>query len=54
MPKPNDGRVSVENTRIDGMADHMVIDTAHLWLVRNSVAVAQTIAFLQDGTFVKP
>ena len=50
LPKPHDGRVSVENTRIDGMADHVVVDTSHPWLVRNSVAVAQTIAFLQDGT----
>ena len=54
LPKPHDGRVSVENTRIEGMADHIVVDTSHPWLVRNSVAVAQTIAFLQDGTFVKP
>jgi pimeloyl-ACP methyl ester carboxylesterase len=54
LPKPHDGRVSVENSRIDGMADHIVVDTSHPWLVRNSVAVAQTIAFLQDGTFVKP
>jgi pimeloyl-ACP methyl ester carboxylesterase len=54
LPKPHDGRVSVENTGIDGMADHIVVDTSHPWLVRNSVAVAQTIAFLQDGMFVKP
>jgi pimeloyl-ACP methyl ester carboxylesterase len=54
LPKPHDGRVSVKNTGIDGMADHIVVDTAHPWLVRNSVAVAQTIAFLQDGMFVKP
>ena len=54
LPKPHDGRVSVEKTMIDGMADHVVVGTAHPWLVRNSVAVAQTIAFLQDGAFVKP
>jgi pimeloyl-ACP methyl ester carboxylesterase len=54
LPKPHDGRVSVENTMVDGMADHIVVGTSHPWLVRNRVAVAQTIAFLQDGTFVKP
>lgn len=54
LPKPHDGRVSVEKTMINGMADHIVVGTAHPWLVRNSVAVAQTIAFLQDGAFVKP
>jgi pimeloyl-ACP methyl ester carboxylesterase len=54
LPKPHDGRVSVKNTEIEGMTDHVVIGASHPWLVRNSVAVAQTIAFLQDGMFVKP
>ena len=51
LPKPHDGRVSVENTKLDGMADHIIVRTSHPWLVRNSVAIAQTIAFLQDGKF---
>ena len=51
LPKPHDGRVSVTNTRLDGMADHIVIHTSHPWLVRHSVAVAQTIAFLKAGKF---
>ena len=51
LPKPHDGRVSVENTKIDGMADHVMVATSHPWLVRNSVAIAQTIAFLRDGRF---
>jgi pimeloyl-ACP methyl ester carboxylesterase len=51
LPKPHDGRVSVENTKLDGMTDHMVIRTSHPWLVRNSVAIQQTIAFLRDGKF---
>ncbi|MEH2607788.1 esterase/lipase family protein [Bradyrhizobium sp. AZCC 1693] len=52
LPKPHDGRVSVVNTRIDGMADHIVIRTSHPWLVRNAVALEQTIAFLRDGKFI--
>jgi hypothetical protein len=51
LPKPHDGRVSVENTKLDGMADHIVIRTSHPWLVRDSVAIEQTIAFLRDGRF---
>jgi hypothetical protein len=51
LPKPHDGRVSVANTRLDGMADHVVIATAHPWLMRNSLAIEQTIAFLRDGRF---
>ena len=51
LPKPHDGRVSVENTKLDGMADHIVIGTSHPWLPGNSAAIAQTIAFLRDGKF---
>ncbi|MGX1352771.1 pimeloyl-ACP methyl ester carboxylesterase [Bradyrhizobium elkanii] len=51
LPRPHDGRVSVANTRLDGMADHIVIRTSHPWLVRNREAIAQTIAFLQEGKF---
>ncbi|UGY15701.1 esterase/lipase family protein [Bradyrhizobium septentrionale] len=53
LPRPHDGRVSVANTRLDGMADHIVIRTSHPWLVRNRDAIAQTIAFLHDGQFAK-
>ncbi|HVQ72831.1 MAG TPA: alpha/beta fold hydrolase [Bradyrhizobium sp.] len=51
LPKPHDGRVSVTNTKLDGMADHIVIRTSHPWLPRNSIAIAQTIAFLRDAKF---
>jgi pimeloyl-ACP methyl ester carboxylesterase len=51
LPKPHDGRVSVENTRLDGMMDHVVIAVSHPSLVRNRLALQQTIAFLRDGRF---
>ncbi|MGH6708816.1 MAG: esterase/lipase family protein [Bradyrhizobium sp.] len=51
LPKPHDGRVSVENTKLDGMTDHIVIGTSHPWLPGNRLAIAQTIAFLRDGKF---
>jgi pimeloyl-ACP methyl ester carboxylesterase len=51
LPKPNDGRVSVENTKLQGMADHLVVAASHPWLLRNAVAIEQTIAFLRHGRF---
>ena len=51
LPRPHDGRVSVANTKLDGMADHIVIRTSHPWLVRNGEAIAQTVVFLRDGKF---
>ncbi|CAN7359668.1 alpha/beta fold hydrolase [Bradyrhizobium sp. LjRoot220] len=54
LPKPHDGRVSVENTKLDGMADHIVIGTSHPLLPTNKLAIGQTIAFLSDGGFSRP
>lgn len=51
LPRPHDGRVSVANTRLEGMADHMVVHASHPWLMRNDEAIAATIAFLHDGCF---
>ena len=51
LPRPHDGRVSVANTKLDGMADHIVVPTTHPWLVRNERAIAHTIAFLKGGKF---
>ncbi|MFG3594036.1 esterase/lipase family protein [Bradyrhizobium sp. RDI18] len=51
LPKPHDGRVSVANTKLDGMTGHIVIGTSHPWLVRNRVAIEQTIAFVRTGSF---
>jgi hypothetical protein len=51
LPRPHDGRVSIANTKLDGMADHIVMETSHPWLVRNGPAIEQTIVFLRDGEF---
>ncbi|MCA6112419.1 esterase/lipase family protein [Bradyrhizobium cenepequi] len=51
LPRPHDGRVSVANTKLEGMIDHIVVRTSHPWLVRSNEAIAQTIAFLQEGRF---
>ncbi len=51
LPRPNDGRVSVQSSRLDGMADHVTVKASHTGLVRHPAAIDQTIAFLQDGRF---
>jgi pimeloyl-ACP methyl ester carboxylesterase len=53
LPPPHDGRVSVANTKLDGMVDHIVVPTAHPFLPGNAVAIAQTLAFLRDGGFLR-
>ncbi len=51
LPKPNDGKVSVQNTRLAGMTDHIVVAAAHPWLMRHRPAIEQTVTFLRDGRF---
>jgi pimeloyl-ACP methyl ester carboxylesterase len=51
LPRPNDGKVSVERTRLDGMTDHTIVRASHPGLLRHPAAIEQTIAFLRDGRF---
>jgi hypothetical protein len=51
LPRPNDGRVSVERTRIAGMSDHITLHTSHPLIMRNPDAIKQTLHFLRHGCF---
>ena len=51
LPVPNDGMVSVESTRLEGMADFMTLDATH-WGLRNDARVADAVvSFLRTGRF---
>jgi pimeloyl-ACP methyl ester carboxylesterase len=47
----NDGKVSVERTKLDGMAGHIVIPATHPFIMRNRTAIRQTLSFLKSGRF---
>ncbi|HEY5297374.1 MAG TPA: alpha/beta fold hydrolase [Verrucomicrobiae bacterium] len=47
----DDGKVSVERTKLAGMTDHLVVHAPHPLIVRHREAIRQTIQFLRTGSF---
>lgn len=50
----DDGKVSVERTKVDGMKEQLVVHVTHPLLMRNARVIKSTIAFLKSGSFQQP
>ena len=54
LPSPHDGTVSVRQTRLAGMQDHLVVPRNHTFIMDSPQVVRQVIHFLGHGNFERP
>lgn len=53
IPGTDDGKVSVNNAKVEGMRDYIVIHATHPFIMKNRQAIKQAIHFLKFGKFQK-
>jgi len=54
LPAADDGKVTVERTKVDGMTDFLVVTKSHRTLMQSDSVIQNTAAFLHSGQFLDP
>jgi len=51
LENPDDGKVSVSDTRLEGMKDFRVVSASHAFMMQDAEVIRLTIEFLRTGSF---
>jgi triacylglycerol lipase len=52
FPGANDGKVSVERSRVEGMQDFIVVPFSHTFIMQRDYIIDQSLHFIQHGFFL--
>lgn len=52
LPNPDDGKVSVESTKVEGMSDFVVVPHSHPFIMQAAAVIEYAILFIESGLFL--
>lgn len=52
LPDPDDGKVSVDSTRLKGMCAHLQVDVSHPFIMKDDGVIREIISYLRSGRFI--
>ena len=51
IPGPDDGKVGVDQARLEGAADFLVVSATHTFIMNRKDVATEVVHFLRDGRF---
>lgn len=54
LASPHDGTIAVEETRLEGATEHIVVRVSHLSMLWSRAVANQVVSFLESGRFFDP
>jgi triacylglycerol lipase len=54
IPGSDDGKVSIDSTKVEGMKEHRIVHATHPYLMKNREVIAAVRLFLASGSFAPP